>query len=55
MMGRDFGIHLSFGKMYLRLSHSATVDIQTDEEHLSDVVAIDPGVSVPPILLVGSE
>jgi transposase len=44
MMGRDFGIHLSFGKIYLLLSHSTTAGTQTDEEHLSDVVAIDPGV-----------
>jgi hypothetical protein len=44
MMGRDFGIHLSFGKIYLLLSHSTAVGTQTDEEHLSDVVAIDPGV-----------
>ena len=44
IMGRDFDIHLSFGKIYLLLSHSTTVGTQTHEEHLSDVVAIDPGV-----------
>jgi hypothetical protein len=44
MMGRDFGIHLSFGKIYLLLSHSTPVGTQTDEEHIGDVVAIDPGV-----------
>jgi len=44
MMERDFGLHLSFGKIYLLLSHSTTVGTQTDEEYLSDVVAIDPGV-----------
>jgi transposase len=44
MVERDFGLHLSFGKIYLLLSHSTAVGTQTDEEHLSDVVAIDPGV-----------
>jgi hypothetical protein len=44
MMERDFGLHLSFGKIYLLLTHSTAVDTQTDEECLSDVVAIDPGV-----------
>jgi hypothetical protein len=44
MMGRDFGIHLSFGKIYLLFSHSTVVETQIYEEHLSDVVAIDPGV-----------
>ena len=41
MMERDFGLHLSSGKIYLLLSHSTAVGAQTDEEH---VVAIDPGV-----------
>jgi hypothetical protein len=51
MVERDFGLHLSFGKIYLLLTHSTAVGTQTDEEHLSDVVAIDPGVRGRPIRL----
>jgi hypothetical protein len=51
MVEHDFGLHLSFGKIYLLLTHSTAVGTQTDEEHLSDVVAIDPGVRGRPIRL----